>query len=480
MTPAPGLLTQVLRTDSGPIGTRDKAPEGRLFLHVLEGPDRGLVESVSGLQVTIGSARDNEIVLSDPTVSRRHVRIDRSDGILVRDLESRNGTFLGGLQIREALIPIGARLKVGRTVFELVDKVSPATPQPDEILDIPGLVGRSQPMRDVAAAVRKLAESNASVLVQGETGAGKELVARAIHELSPRAKGPFIVVDSGALSPTLIASQLFGHERGAFTGADSRREGAFEQAHGGTLFLDEVGDLPCAVQPALLGVLERRSFRRLGGRDTINVDVRVISATHRDLRAEALADNHSVFHGGADDDQAQRAGGRAFRLDLYYRLAVGRIFMPALRDRPEDIEPLVAHFARQITDAPGNPFSPSTLAALAAHPWPGNVRELRNVVEAALATGNVTLDAIRAVQGRDHAHEGDDAAARAGDVDQSGAFVPYRVARSEAVAAFERRYVSRLIAASGGNASGAARAAKMDRPYLLSLLRKHGLRAPRR
>jgi len=302
-------------------------------------------------------------------------------------------------------------------------------------------VAASPSMHEISCAVERLGGSNVSVLVQGETGTGKELIARAIHEAGPRAKGPFVVVDAGALPATLIASQLFGHERGAFTGAEKRQEGAFELAHGGSIFLDEIGELPLAVQPALLGVLERRSFRRLGGKEDIQVDVRVISATHRDLRAEA---NQGTF-----------------RADLYFRLAVARIEIPPLRERPEDIEPLVEHFAREITGAPGLPFSEATMAALRAHRWSGNVRELRNVVESALAMGTVSLDGLASV---------------APDTARSGAIVPYRAARAEALAAFERRYLRSLIEATGGNASAAARAASMDRPYLLSLLRRHGLR----
>jgi DNA-binding NtrC family response regulator len=211
-------------------------------------------------------------------------------------------------------------------------------------------------------------------------------------------------------------------------------------AHGGTIFLDEIGELPLAVQPALLGVLERRSFRRLGGKEDIQVDVRVISATHRDLRAEA---NQGTF-----------------RADLYFRLAVARIEIPPLRERPEDIAPLVAHFAADISGTQAFPFSEATMAALRAHRWSGNVRELRNVVESALAMGSINLNGLA-----------EPVAAPMGAV-----MPPYRAARADALAAFERTYLRKLIDAAGGNASAAARTANMDRPYLLSLLRRHGLR----
>jgi len=413
----------------------------RLRVQVIDGPDKDRVVEHTGGSLAVGTSPDNELVLTDPTVSRYHLELRCEEGVLVKDLGSRNGTFIGDVRIHEALVPVGSRVKIGRTVVALLDVGIEADSAPLQAPEIPGLVAASPSMHEISCAVERLGGSNVSVLVQGETGTGKELIARAIHEAGPRAKGPFVVVDAGALPATLIASQLFGHERGAFTGAEKRQEGAFELAHGGSIFLDEIGELPLAVQPALLGVLERRSFRRLGGKEDIQVDVRVISATHRDLRAEA---NQGTF-----------------RADLYFRLAVARIEIPPLRERPEDIEPLVEHFAREITGAPGLPFSEATMAALRAHRWSGNVRELRNVVESALAMGTVSLDGLASV---------------APDTARSGAIVPYRAARAEALAAFERRYLRSLIEATGGNASAAARAASMDRPYLLSLLRRHGLR----
>jgi DNA-binding NtrC family response regulator len=431
----PGELTHLHVERSQPVVRR-------LRVQVIDGPDRERVVEHAGGSLAVGSSPDNELVLTDPTVSRYHLELRCEEGVLVKDLGSRNGTFIGDVRVHEALVPVGARLRLGRTVIALLDVGIEASPESSLTTpEIPGLVAASTSMHEIACAVERLAQSNVSVLVQGETGTGKELIARAIHEAGNRARGPFVVVDAGALPATLIASQLFGHERGAFTGAERRQEGAFELAHGGSIFLDEIGELPLAVQPALLGVLERRSFRRLGGKDDIQVDVRVISATHRDLRAEA---NQGTF-----------------RADLYFRLAVARIEIPALRERPEDIEPLVEHFAREITGAPGLPFSEATMAALRAHRWSGNVRELRNVVESALAMGTVSLEGL---------------ASAAPEAARAGAIVPYRAARAEALAAFERRYLRSLIEATGGNASAAARAASMDRPYLLSLLRRHGLR----
>jgi DNA-binding NtrC family response regulator len=242
---------------------------------------------------------------------------------------------------------------------------------------------------------------------------------------------------------TLIASELFGHERGAFTGADQRRTGAFERADGGTIFLDEIGELPLEVQPALLGVLERRRFRTLGGGKETAVDVRVVSATHRDLRAGV---NQSTF-----------------RADLYFRLAVARIVLPPLRERPEDIEPLVRQFVLELTGDPSvTPFGEAALERLQGQRWTGNVRELRNVVESALAFGTLEQDLGVAAEGPIH-----------GETDP---LEPYRSARAAVIARFEADYLGRLIQLTAGNASEAARRACMDRPYLLTLLRKHGLR----
>jgi DNA-binding NtrC family response regulator len=293
-------------------------------------------------------------------------------------------------------------------------------------------------MQEIGRAISRLARSPVSVLLQGETGTGKEVIARAIHASSDRARGPFVVVDCGALAPTLIASQLFGHERGAFTGAEARREGAFETAKGGSIFLDEIGELQLMVQPALLGVLERRSFRRLGGKLDIPADVRVIAATNRDLRAE-------VNQG-------------SFRADLYFRLAAARIHIPPLRERTDDIEPLVEAFAQEVTGRPIAPFSHAAMEALRGHRWSGNVRELRNVVESALALGSLSLEAERSqTVGRD------------------SRIVPYRRARAEVIAAFEREYTARIVQQTHGNVSAAARAANMGRRHLLSLLRRHDI-----
>ena len=414
----------------------------RLVMRVVEGPDAGrLLEHFQEGAVTVGTASDAELRLSDPTVSSYHLEVRPGErGIQLLDLGSLNGTFVAGISLRDAVVPVGTRISLGRTTLVVEDGTLVDVPEPEPAPEFPGLVGSSAAIEQVRRAIATLAGSNVSVLIQGETGTGKELVACAIHDTGPRRHGPLVTVDCGSLPETLISSQLFGHERGAFTGADRRYVGAFERAHGGTLFLDEIGELPLAIQPALLGVLERRRFRRLGGTQDIEVDVRVIAATNRDLRAAANR--------------------KDFRLDLYYRLAVTRVVIPPLRERPEDVPHLVRHFVREATGSVEHiPFDAATLESLGKHRWPGNVRELRNLVDRTLAMGHSAFETHL---------PGSDAGA--------DNLVPYKDARAVAIAQFERSYLEKLINATDGNASAAARTAKMDRQYLLQLLRKHGLR----
>jgi len=441
-----GAQTDLLSEMASPFLRRSgQARERRLQVQVVEGPDRALVREMTGARFTVGTSRRNELVLADPTVSRHHLSVDCTDGILVRDLDSRNGTYLGDLQIREALLPAGARLRLGRTVLCFRDAAGESEESVRPIPELPSLIGRSHAMQALARSIRKLAQSDVAVLLEGETGTGKELVARAIHALGPRASGPFVAIDSAALSPAAAAAQLFGRERETADGADAPPVAAFERARGGTLFLDGIGDLPPAVQPTLLGVLERKTFRRLGGREDIATDVRVIAATHRDLRPAAAGDR--------------------FRPDLYFRLAVVSLYLPPLRERLEDLDPLVTHFIRDLAGPDAPPLSESLMVALRSHYWSGNVRELRNVIENVLTMGSANL--------RPLPHAG------VFSRPPTDAVLPYRVARSEAVAAFEHHYIGNLIRLSNGNASQAARVAGMDRPYLLALLRKHGLRSPR-
>jgi DNA-binding NtrC family response regulator len=424
---------------------RSGATSEALAVRVTSGPDTGHTATLrADRPLSIGTSPDNLLRLSDPTVSRYHLEVQPAPGgAAVRDLGSLNGTYLGEVRIESAVLPLGAQLRVGQTMLAIEAAAAGRERRDDvEAPAITGLVAVSPAMRRVADTIAKLAPAMVSVLIEGETGTGKEVVAAAIHALGPRARAPFVVVDCGSLPSTLVASELFGHERGAFTGANRRHVGAFERARGGTLFLDEIGELPVDLQPALLGVLERRRFRRLGGEQDIAADVRVLSATHRDLRASANTGQ--------------------FRSDLYFRLAVSRIVLPPLRERPEDIPALVAHFVESLTGsatAPG--IDDRAIAELAGHAWRGNVRELRNFVENAIALGPMET-----------------AEPAAGEAPESSTESPgpYRAARAQALADFERTYLGNLIGSAGGNASEAARRAQMDRAYLLALLKRHGLR----
>jgi DNA-binding NtrC family response regulator len=433
----------------------------RVIAVVTSGVDAGKrIELTPGRAVSIGKSPDNQLALNDITLSRYHVelRLRRSD-VEVRDLDSLNGTYVGDTRVERVFVRPGNTITVGAATLRLEAdaELSPVLRSDlEEQCELPGVVAKSRAMREVLRSVALLARTQVTVLLHGETGTGKEVLARALHEQSDRAQGPFEVVDCGSMAPTLIASELFGHERGAFTGAHGERAGAFERAHGGTVFLDEIGELPLELQPMLLGVLERRRFKRVGGSRERSVDVRVIAATHRDLR------------------NATNTG--TFRADLYFRLAVARIVIPPLRERPEDIAPLVRRFAEQLSGDPhAEPFDPVQLLALEAHPWSGNVRELRNVVESAVALGSLVLDGVSANTNADDAPRPDATSSGEG-ISAAVLDMPYREARAHAVADFERAYLRHLTERCGGNASEAARRAHMDRPYLLSLLRKHQLR----
>ena len=423
-------------------------PVETLRIEVLAGPEPGAIVTTEDDALHIGSAESNQVVLDEPTVSRFHVELTRHpDGILVEDHSSTNGTFVGALRISRAIVPPGTELRLGRCRVLVTEGERASVPA--FAGDTLGpLRGRTTAMRRLFAKVERAAQSDVSVLLVGESGTGKELIARALHERSKRADQPFVTVDCAALTPTLVASELFGHEKGAFTSADRRHEGAFERANGGTLFLDEIGELPEALQANLLGVLERRRFRRLGGRDEIEVDVRIVAATHRDLRAEVNAGN--------------------YRLDLYYRIAVVRLTVPPLRERPKDIPVLIEHFVRDATgDAPSQSLiPPDMMSQLVRHSWPGNVRELRNFVEATVAMGeSPPLEADGDV-------EGEAAGLVMGPILQ----MPYKAARAAVLASFESEYLSHALERADGNVAQAARDCEMDRSYLWEVLRRRKLR----
>jgi DNA-binding NtrC family response regulator len=419
-------------------------PVRRVAVAVLRGPDAGREALVDAGSLRVGTAENNELRLTDKTVSRYHLELRRAGArIAVIDHDSTNGVAIGPVLLRNssALVPPETALVLGDTELVVRDGnvvMLERDPPPMRVV-----LGDSPAIRELRARAAQLALSSAPVLVLGESGTGKELLARAIHEASDRASGPFVTVDCGAIAPSLFASELFGHERGSFTGADRQHHGAFERAGGGTLFLDEIGELPAEQQAALLGVLERKSFRRVGGERELPADVRIVAATHRDLHAEVNA-------------------GR-FRSDLFYRIAVVLLDVPPLRDRQADIPLLIEHFLVDLEAEQARAlFDAETLRRLSSHRWRGNVRELRNFVHATVALG--APPALR-----DGPGPGGDAFAAVLDA-------PFKDAKCRLVEEFERRYLEHLLVRSGGNVRRAARESGMNRSYLIELLDRHGLR----
>ncbi len=399
-----------------------------------------------GETMRVGKAEDNDLVLQNATVSRHHLELVRTErGLVARDLQSRNGTWIGGTRVGEALLEPGTLLQVGDVHLLVRLDIAGAIVPPSASTQFGLALGRSIGMRRLFGLFERVAPSDASVLLLGETGVGKDVLARSIHMASPRAVRPFEVVDCGAIAEGVVESELFGHEKGAFTGAIQNHEGAFERAQGGTLFLDEIGELPLVLQPKLLRVLETRQIRRVGGKQMVDVDVRIIAATTRDLAEEV------------------RAG--RFRQDLYFRLAVVTARVPALRERIEDISLLTEQILGGFAD--GLALHPTALAQLRSHAWPGNVRELRNVLErtAVLARGS----GVKVLESFDFAAQPTSGGPQHEFVDGES----YREARARAEAAFERQFVAWILDKHGGNVAAAARTAKMDRKYLGELVRKH-------
>ncbi|MFO0760648.1 MAG: sigma 54-interacting transcriptional regulator [Byssovorax sp.] len=417
----------------------------------------------------VGSASGNEVVVADAAVSRIHAELDpRPEGVWIHDLGSHNGSFVDGVRVTGALIHPLAVVTLGGTSFKVDYGVRPTRVQiwPEDRFG--PLVGATVVMRDLFAQLAKVAATDSSVLITGETGTGKELVARAIHEASTRAAEPFIVVDCASLTETLLESELFGHAKGAFTGAVSARAGAFELASGGTVFLDEIGELPLSMQPKLLRVLESRTIRRIGESEHRKVDMRLVTATHRDLR-------HMVNEG-------------AFREDLYFRLAVLPIAVPPLRERLADIPLLIEHlFPGRGADQLGTEL----LAELLERPWLGNVRELRNFVERAMAFGP---EEARSLSRRETRRPTDldppssqDAASSRRLPPLTGRPTALLPEAPPAAISFEttlkefreqwsdqgdREYIRRLLERHGGSVSSAAAEAGVDRTYLYRCIRK--------
>jgi len=416
-------------------------------LVVVEGEDRGSELIVEKERVTLGRSTVCDLTLKEGSVSGIHCEVVAGpEGFLLRDMGSTNGIFMLGHQILELYLRPGSEFQVGNNLirFEPLDNmVKIPLSRKDRFGSV---LGRSIPMREIFAVLERVSTSDLPVLLRGETGTGKELLASGIHAYSFRKNRPYVVLDCGAVPADTIESMLFGHEKGAFTGAVDSRRGVFEQASGGTLFIDEVGELAVGLQPKLLRALEQQEIQRVGGVKPVKVDVRIVAATHRDLLARV--------------DQG------LFREDLFYRLSVVEVRVPPLRDRPEDVPLLVDQFLKDL-GRPGVELSEDAMHFLQSHSWSGNVRELRNVLERAcrLAEGDVI---------------------NAGDLhlDQQpgdrlplavGGDLPYKEAKARLLAQFERQYLAQLMKENDGNLSAASRQAGLARNHLRNLCRKYDI-----
>ena len=343
-------------------GRRAQVSEGRLLLRYRDASGAVHMLPLGEGLVRIGADPGNDVVLEDRFASSFHCRIAAEEGsLVVRDLRSTNGTLVDGMRINEAELSAGSTLRVGGQLLVVERDVQRKPPV------LPGIVSRDPALAPALELLRRAAPSLLPVTILGESGTGKEVAARAVHDLSARAAGPFVALNCGAIAHELAEAELFGHEKGSFTGAISSAPGAFGAADGGTLFLDEIGDLPLTLQVKLLRALESGEVKSVGAPKPRRIDVRIVCATHRDLRARV------------------REG--TFREDLFYRLRGVTVELPPLRDRPQDILPLAEHFLAQVEGDAKRTFASDARAALLSHRWPGNARELRHVVHLAVLLG---------------------------------------------------------------------------------------------
>lgn len=456
-TPEREPHTQVLKTsDEGtePVTLR------KCQLVVLEGPDKGKKFPLHKPEMNIGKRDTNDLILSDKTVSRTHIKIAYADdSFVLQDLDSTNGSYLNGNRVKEAYLAPGDVIKLGNTQLEFRAFDERVKIQPSSKEEFGLLVGKSLKLRQIFGILERISGTNASVIIEGETGTGKDLVARSIHQHSARRSRPFVVFDSSAVAPNLVESELFGHERGAFTGAHKSRRGAFEEANGGTIFIDEIGELTTELQPKLLRALEQRQIKRVGGNQVINIDVRVLCATNRNLK-------HEVAEG-------------RFREDLYYRLSVVKVIVPPLRERPEDTPVLIDRILRtgKFNRKPDGALivtrvEDDAIKMLQRYQWPGNVRELVNTLERACSfaeQGTVSRAHLEFVFSQmEHEEEGTERLV----IDKD---LPFKEAKQKVMEAFEKDYLQELLERNNHNLSATAREAGIDRKHVRNLLKKYGI-----
>jgi transcriptional regulator with GAF, ATPase, and Fis domain len=422
-------------------------------LVVLDGASRGARVRIEGTTARVGSAPQNRLVLPERAVSRAHAELQvNATSVTVRDLGSTNGTWIGDVRIREADVPVGTTIRCGATSFRVEAADEPSFVAISDRVSFGELVGGSLEMRQVYAVLERVAESDSTLLVQGETGTGKDVVARSVHAASTRKAGPFVPVDCGAIPETLFESELFGHVRGAFTGALNNRAGAFEEANGGTLFLDEIGELPLALQAKLLRAIESRKIKRVGEPKETEVDVRLVCATNRKL--------------------ARMVNEGTFREDLYYRLAVVEVTLPPLRARRGDIPPLAQHLYEKLTSKT-DALAPDFVAALEQKPWPGNVRELRNAIERGVTLGHAT----RSASPSSPSLPNQPSVLPPGIESIVPLHLPLKDARLAWTSEFESIYVRAMLAKTGGNLTKAAELAGVSRRFLQRMIVRLGMRA---
>ena len=433
--------TPILAADAAPVAVSG------CTVTVVEGKDAGqkfVLDDIVTQRSLIGLSPVCQVKLSDATVSRRHAALERDKGwTRLVDLDSSNGTFVNDVRVRDAYLQGNEIIRVGSTKLRVDADAAPHLAEASELDRFGRLIGASREMRCLYPLLARLAATEVPVLVEGETGTGKELLAESLHEASARKDGPFVVLDCTTVSPSLLEAELFGHERGAFTGAVNARRGLFEEAHTGTLLIDEIGDLDISLQAKLLRALEKKEVRRVGGNKWTRVDVRIIAATRRDLDREVAA--------------------RRFRDDLFYRLAVARVELPPLRRREGDIELLTTTFWKALGGDPAL-LTGDVIRRFEKYEWPGNVRELFNAVARRLTLGEASLPHEPIAIGGRSSGDFIDQVVREGKSLPGG--------RQQVIAEFERRYLSRMLELHGGHVGRAAEACGIGRRYFQMLRAK--------
>ncbi len=413
--------------------TSSHLPLEAVRLTVLEGDATGSTVELPQGTLVVGASSRSDFVVKDATVSSRHASFELLGGaVRVRDLGSRNGTFFLGARVESVVVPLGSRVTLGRALIGLS---AIGERHQSAVTEWHGLVAHSKAMKQLVWRLERLAPGDVTVVIRGDSGAGKEAVARALHAAGPRATGPFEVFDAAGVNAELLESELFGHVKGAFTGAQANRAGVLERAHGGTLLLDHVDTLPLELQPRLLRFLEERTVMRVGGGAPRTLDVRVLAATQTPL------------------EDAVAAG--RLRADLYYRLAAVLLEVPSLAERRDDIPALARRF---LADAKAKvPLTATTLASLQAHPWPGGARALRHAVQRAVAFGRFEQLAPADVAAKDPG---------------------LKEGRDQVSAAFEAEVLAALLLRHGWNVAAVAREARIARSHLYTLIARYGLQRP--